>query len=218
VHEGKQNAVIIDHAGNLHRHGTAEDAREWSLDGRPKKKGKSEPVMKDCPQCYCCVGLACQVCPQCGHEFEVKSRAPETVEGDLVEFNRDPKKPERKSFVEQVLSAVPPKNGGNAGLLEFCETLFPDSVSENPRTKKIRDTAVLDAFRYFFYANPADRIVTAEMVRLSALTFIRAYAFVLEKQAQSYEDFAAIAKLCGYKPGWAHYKMKNRGQKFAYNL
>ena len=86
VHDGKQNAVIIDHAGNLHRHGTAEDAREWSLDGRPKKKGKSEPVMKDCPQCYCCVGLACRVCPQCGHEFEVKSRAPETVEGDLVEF------------------------------------------------------------------------------------------------------------------------------------
>ena len=87
VHEGKQNAVIIDHAGNLHRHGAAEDARQWSLDGRPKKKGKTEAVMKDCPQCYCCVHLACAACPECGHEFEVKGRKIKQVEGNLVEYH-----------------------------------------------------------------------------------------------------------------------------------
>jgi DNA repair protein RadD len=133
VHEGKQNAVIIDHAGNLHKHGAAEDVRTWSLEGRPKKKGKAQAVMKDCPQCYCCVALGCSTCPECGHEFETKEHKIHHIEGNLVAYQ--------------------------AGSVNVAE---------------------------------------------------------LMARAKTLADFQAIAKMKGYKPGWAWHQA-NR-PKFSYNL
>lgn len=89
LHPAKTHAIILDHAGNLHRHGLAEDPREWSLDGRPKaKKGAPAPT-KTCPECFCCVAPAVQVCPECGHEFEVKQSKLKHIDGALVEFSRE---------------------------------------------------------------------------------------------------------------------------------
>ena len=34
---GKQRAVILDHVGNVYRHGFPDDDREWSLQGRQKR-------------------------------------------------------------------------------------------------------------------------------------------------------------------------------------
>ncbi|NBT89183.1 MAG: DEAD/DEAH box helicase, partial [Flavobacteriaceae bacterium] len=55
--EGKEFAIVIDHAGNCLRHGLAEDQRDWSLSDRKKKKrsAKSDPVetnIRSCPNCY----------------------------------------------------------------------------------------------------------------------------------------------------------------------
>jgi superfamily II DNA or RNA helicase len=89
LHPTKTHAIILDHAGNLHRHGLAEDPREWSLDGRPKaKKGAPAPT-KTCPQCFCCLSPAVRVCPECEHEFEVKEVKLQEVAGSLVEFSRE---------------------------------------------------------------------------------------------------------------------------------
>jgi superfamily II DNA or RNA helicase len=89
LHPSKTHAIILDHAGNLHRHGLAEDPREWSLDGRPKaKKGAPAPT-KTCPQCFCCLSPAVRVCPECQHEFEVKEAKLREVAGSLVEFSRE---------------------------------------------------------------------------------------------------------------------------------
>lgn len=87
THSNKERAIIIDHAGNLHKHGAAEDEREWSLGARKKKKGKTAVMMKDCPQCYCCVALACKFCPECDHEFDVSERGAKEIDGNLVEFH-----------------------------------------------------------------------------------------------------------------------------------
>jgi superfamily II DNA or RNA helicase len=38
---GKTRAIILDHVGNLSRHGFAEDVRDWTLEGRKKKKRKA---------------------------------------------------------------------------------------------------------------------------------------------------------------------------------
>jgi superfamily II DNA or RNA helicase len=89
LHPTKTHAIILDHAGNLHRHGLAEDPREWSLEGRPKaKKGAPAPT-KTCPECFCCVAIAVQVCPECEHEFEVKEKKLREIPGNLVEFSRE---------------------------------------------------------------------------------------------------------------------------------
>ena len=38
---GKRRAVILDHAGNVYRHGMPDLEHAWSLEGRPKKRGKA---------------------------------------------------------------------------------------------------------------------------------------------------------------------------------
>lgn len=88
---GKTHAVILDHAGNLARHGLAEDDRDWSLEDRPKKKsesGNASVAVRQCPECFCCHAPSEQSCPECGYEHEVQNREIEHVDGELVEFSR----------------------------------------------------------------------------------------------------------------------------------
>jgi len=91
-HLGKQNAVILDHVGNVIRHGLAEELREWSLDGdkERRKKRKTDDGMKNrqCPSCYA-IHAPGPVCPLCGHEYEVQGRKVEEVEGELIQLDAE---------------------------------------------------------------------------------------------------------------------------------
>lgn len=76
--EGKERAIYLDHAGNVRRHGFAEDIVPESLDDGSKKfnekrqtKEKKEPKVKTCPQCYQeMVGIRCK----CGYEIPLKEK------------------------------------------------------------------------------------------------------------------------------------------------
>lgn len=85
---GKDFAVVIDHVGNLSRHGLAHGIRNWSLEDRPKRSGNkgATPDVRQCPECYCCHDPQDNVCPGCGHEYEKQGREIEVVDGRLVEF------------------------------------------------------------------------------------------------------------------------------------
>jgi superfamily II DNA or RNA helicase len=90
---GKDRAVILDHVGNCLRHGLAEEVREWSLKGRPKKRKKASedddaPPVRQCPQCYACHAPA-PICPECGHAYEAKKREIEQQDGELVELSAE---------------------------------------------------------------------------------------------------------------------------------
>jgi DNA repair protein RadD len=61
---GKQRTVILDHAGNVFRHGFPDLEHPWSLAGRPKKRGQA-PV-KRCPDCGALIPAAARECPECG--------------------------------------------------------------------------------------------------------------------------------------------------------
>jgi superfamily II DNA or RNA helicase len=104
----KPYSIILDHVGNcgsmqrgvwVPKHGFAEDEREWSLDGRKKKKkGKAEeqPVnVRQCPQCFCCHPPT-PTCPDCGHTYEVRERKIEQVEGSLVEIDAEAMRREKR--------------------------------------------------------------------------------------------------------------------------
>ena len=68
--EGK-TAIIIDHVGNVDRHGLPNDDREWSLSGVSKQKQKAklgEPITRTCDECYATFWSAERICPLCGHE------------------------------------------------------------------------------------------------------------------------------------------------------
>ena len=88
---GKDRAIILDHVGNLGRHGFTEDEREWSLEGRAKKKKRKaddEPdvSVRQCPTCFCCHSPR-PTCPECGHVYELKTREIEHIEGTLEEID-----------------------------------------------------------------------------------------------------------------------------------
>jgi len=85
---GKTEAIILDHAGNVSRHGLPDEERVWSLDGSAKKKGaqKSEVPVKTCGSCFATVASAATHCA-CGFEFPVVKREVEHVEGELQEVD-----------------------------------------------------------------------------------------------------------------------------------
>lgn len=85
---GKAEAIILDHAGNVNRHGLPDDDRVWTLEGKLKKRASkpSEVSVKTCPKCFATVASAATHC-LCGHEFEVKAREIEHVDGSLEEVD-----------------------------------------------------------------------------------------------------------------------------------
>jgi superfamily II DNA or RNA helicase len=59
--------LILDHGGNVDRHGMPHEDRPWSLEGKVKR-AKGAPAPKPCPVCFCYVATNTRVCA-CGHVF-----------------------------------------------------------------------------------------------------------------------------------------------------
>jgi superfamily II DNA or RNA helicase len=87
----KAVAIIIDHVGNVLRHGLPDAFREWSLNRRDRVS-KSTDTMP----LRTCLNVTClqvyerylKECPHCGHYPEPAGRSsPEQVDGDLTELD-----------------------------------------------------------------------------------------------------------------------------------
>lgn len=94
--EGKPYMILIDHVGNVRRHGLPDDPRNWTLD-RIKKRGEKISFMRIChnTDCNSPYDRSLTECPFCGEEIprpkpgEGGTRpSPEMVDGDL--FMLDP--------------------------------------------------------------------------------------------------------------------------------
>lgn len=87
-------AVILDHAGNVLRHGLPDDDRQWTLEGRKKSKKKAandnEPPVPitTCTKCFT-IHRPAPTCPTCGFEYPPRDRKVEHHEGDLVEMSEE---------------------------------------------------------------------------------------------------------------------------------
>lgn len=124
---GKSHGIIIDHVGNVRRHGLPDAPRVWSLrdDNWGKKKERDPNVM---PVTTCVnPDIACfkdypaylPKCPFCGYKPIPAGRSkPEQVEGDLVEL--DP----------EVLAQM-------RGEAQTIMSLYPGLVTD-PRTAAMR--------------------------------------------------------------------------------
>jgi DNA repair protein RadD len=93
-------AIILDHAGNIMRHGVPDAPIEWSLAGRPKgtKRGKQDKQlnMRRCPKCFF-VHEPAPTCPNCKHTYEISGRELENYQGELQEIDREAAKLQRKT-------------------------------------------------------------------------------------------------------------------------
>lgn len=84
-----KTAIILDHAGNIARHGLPDDDRQWMLAGRAKgERRKTEPdiAVAQCPKCFACHAPAPR-CPACGHVYESHAREIDAVDGALEEVD-----------------------------------------------------------------------------------------------------------------------------------
>lgn len=92
----KPKAIIIDHVGNVVRHGLPDAPRAWSLDGGPESNRRGTAT--DAIPLRTCLNEACLkvyerskvFCPYCGHTPVPTQRSkPEHVEGDLFELDEE---------------------------------------------------------------------------------------------------------------------------------
>src|SRR5574337_1009611 len=107
-------AVILDHVGNVHRHGMPDAPREWSLDGRSKKQ--KAPSISTCETCFRAfpAGQARQIaaaecgkdgCPFLAEDDAVSDRGPpELVPGELVAIDAARVEHIRKTPLRQLLT------------------------------------------------------------------------------------------------------------------
>ena len=89
--EGKTEAIIIDHVGNVTRHGLPDRKREWTLDRR-EKRSKAKPTdvipVKACPECTAIYEAIYNACPHCGHKpIPAPRSGPDMVDGSLMEIS-----------------------------------------------------------------------------------------------------------------------------------
>lgn len=91
---GKDRALIIDHVGNVKRHGLPDKPRKWTLDAREKRSSKKpDPEvipLTTCLSCYEVYERTNAVCPHCGYKPVPEARRrPEQVDGDLTMLDDD---------------------------------------------------------------------------------------------------------------------------------
>jgi len=99
----KPRAIVLDHAGNCFRPGLgfADDPREWTLEGRAKRRagiGEAAVPVRQCPKCYRCHRPA-PACPACGHVYVVDTDGPKQVDGELVPIDKDAIRRERARLI-----------------------------------------------------------------------------------------------------------------------
>lgn len=89
--DGKTHAIIIDHVGNVARHGLPDAPREWSLDRRERRSsGKSDAALvRTCLACTAVFERFMDACPFCGEPIPAPAErtGPEFVDGDLFELD-----------------------------------------------------------------------------------------------------------------------------------
>lgn len=89
---GKTHLTVIDAVSNVMRHGLPDAPREWSLDRRERRTGKSEPsTVRVCTACAAVYERFRDACPDCGEPVPKPAQrsGPEFVDGDLYELDLD---------------------------------------------------------------------------------------------------------------------------------
>lgn len=81
---GKDEALILDHVGNVLRHGLPDTDRQFTLDGKAARA--AAPAVRQCPECFAAFHPQ-RSCPECGYVFPVENvrGVKKEVAGELVE-------------------------------------------------------------------------------------------------------------------------------------
>lgn len=113
---GKTHAVILDHAGNCHRHGLIDQERAWTLTGSVAKTSKSSndnepPPPITCTECYAQIPppfpILCSVCGAKLIRGKDRMDALEVVDDDLVEVDPERHRSALSMIADQLKTQKP---------------------------------------------------------------------------------------------------------------
>jgi DNA repair protein RadD len=92
IHESKKDFIVIDHGGNVLRHGCILEEREGSLDPIPKKKKSADiPSLYTCKECFAVFDRNIKNCPLCDAEnptcsaLAKENKAKNPLDGNIEE-------------------------------------------------------------------------------------------------------------------------------------
>ena len=89
--EGKDHALILDHAGNLARHGLPEHFMVPDLANRDRSTSHSKrdtEKMVSCSSCGFMMEVSQHICPNCGIERPGRENKVTFIDGELAEFGK----------------------------------------------------------------------------------------------------------------------------------
>ena len=67
----KAHAILIDHVGNIPRHGLPDADIDWRIDRAPQQQRTN---LIDCAACHAVVAAWLATCPHCGSQISIKER------------------------------------------------------------------------------------------------------------------------------------------------
>lgn len=91
--EGKTHGILLDHVGNVKRHGLPDAVRNWNIDiderGARKARARDDVIpVTTCVSCYGAFEAVTKTCPHCGFvQVPMARNEPRFVDGDLMEFS-----------------------------------------------------------------------------------------------------------------------------------
>ena len=178
-------AIILDHVGNVERHGLPTEERNWTLEGRDKRKRDAAPSVRMCPRCFAANATTAQVCSECGHEFTTEARELQQLDGELIEIGL---------------------NFYNVGDIVDYFGFNQKWNSKYTVTSKLNND---------FYNIKKDYEHSPFTVRASSLRYPSEKSEASRQRAEvggarSMEDLLRLERQRGYKPGWAKHIMAAR--------
>lgn len=103
-YQPNKKAVIIDHVGNVHRHGLPDADREWSLEPKPAKKKENTVSVKQCTRCFFTHAPA-PVCPNCGYIYpKTQKEIKEQQETELIKIVGEYKSAEECGSIQELFA------------------------------------------------------------------------------------------------------------------
>jgi len=153
--EGKDDTLIIDHAGCVYEHGFPEDVPEWELteDKITRQKKKSTPIEKQPFTCTQCNAVyqptrVYRTCPVCGHAPTEADKKVLVKQGRLVELEKakdETTAQNKQDFYAQLLYHSKQK-GYKQG---WADWTFKEKFGHFPHSKRVMPMPVGDEVKGF---------------------------------------------------------------------
>ncbi len=127
----KSDCLVLDHAGNVFRHGLPTERDEPGLSGTKRRTASVAMSVRQCPLCYACAPGTAWVCPACAEPFPVRHRPLiATKAGELGEVTwKERATPDRRAELLAKWDRIAEERGYKPG---YAAAIYKSTFGEWP--------------------------------------------------------------------------------------